>query len=56
MVQSMDAAGNQSPANLVSKWTNTLQPGIPYARILTGPWGPIANKSLAFQLQVGSLL
>ncbi len=54
-VQSTDAAGNQSPSNLISKWTNTLQPGIPYARILTGPWGPSANKSADFSLQASSL-
>ena len=54
-VLSTDAAGNQSPDSLVSSWTDTLQPGIPYARILTGPWGPTANKSTIFSLQVSSL-
>lgn len=53
-MQSTDAAGNQSPANLLSNWTNTLQPGIPYARILSGPWGPTANKSASFSLEVRS--
>ena len=50
-VQSTDAAGNQSPTNLLSYWTNTFQPGVPYARILTGPWGQTANKSTVFSLK-----
>ncbi len=54
-VQSTDAAGNQSPVNLISNWTYTLQPGIPYVRILTGPWGPTANQSAVFSLQASGL-
>ena len=53
-VLSTDAAGNQSPDNLISNWTNILQPGISYARILTGPWGPTANKSAIFSLQAST--
>ena len=52
----MDAAGNQSPADLVSSWANTLQPGTSYPRILAGPFGPTANKSPSFSLQVGAAL
>ena len=54
-VQSTDAAGNQSPTNLDSNWTSTLLPGIPYARILTGPWGPTANKTAVFSLKASTL-
>ena len=55
-MQSTDAACNQSPTNLMSSWTNKLQPGISYPRILAGPFGLMANKSTTFSLQVGSAL
>ena len=51
-MQSTDAAGNRSPANLVSSWANKLQPSISYPRILAGPFGPTAIKSPSFSLQV----
>ena len=51
-MQSTDAAGNQSPASLASSWANKLQPGISYPRILAGPFGPTANMSPSFSLQV----
>ena len=50
-VQSTDAAGNESPDTLTSAWNNTLQPGVPYARILSGPWGPTANRCTTFSVE-----
>lgn len=53
-VQAQDAAGNVAPDSLPAAWIMALQPGEPYALVETGPFGPTANTTAAFALQVTS--
>ena len=51
-VLAQDAAGNEASKSLAVQWTVALQPGLLYARIISGPNGPSANETAAFDLQV----
>lgn len=51
-VHGQDAAGNAALQDLLAEWTVEMAKGQQYARISSGPFGPTANQSCAFALQV----
>jgi hypothetical protein len=51
-VSATDAAGNQSPKNLVSNWTVAFGDGQPYARFLAAPLGLVGTANPLFSTQV----
>lgn len=52
--RAVDAAGNAADISLQHSWTVAAASGTELTRIVGGTFGPTANKSAAFNLQVGA--
>lgn len=50
--RAQDAAGNAADISLQHNWTVSFEPGNTYVRIQNGTFGPTAQKSATFHMQV----